>query len=367
MKKIYVSGSKVSVLEVDRIEDKLPLGNYNIEQNPMTGEVYLTIMSDLKMPETEFVDTSVVDKWLTSFKHFDSNLGILLSGLKGAGKTVLAKKLCIKSGLPVLHLNSPVGCAALAGFLANPMFHNCVVFIDEFEKIIDQRDEQIASWLKLMDGGFNTKLLFLMTSNGDNMNDYLMNRLSRIKYRRHFNALSDDTIQRIIDEFLVDKQFEQNLKDTCMKITLLSIDILINIIQEINLFNKPASELVKDLNLINSKAGFDVQEEFNGEWLDAGYIYTDLAELEDEDLRRTWVDAKKREVRDELNRLTSITENKGKPIEQLLTKEQYKLFNTPNYHSFDEPVISKDKDGYIVLDGDYKFRFIPIVKSNMLF
>lgn len=365
MKKIYVAGSKVGVLEVDRVEDKLSVGNYNIQFDARTGEVSLSIMSDLKLPATEFLDTSIADRWLQSFKNFDTNLGILLSGLKGAGKTVLAKKLCIKSNLPVLHLNAPIPCSALSEFLANPMFHNCIVFIDEFEKVINQEDESIASWLKLMDGGFNTKLLFLMTSNGEEISDFLMNRLSRIKYRKHFTTLSDETIQRIIDEFLNDSQFEEDLKQTCNKISLLSIDILVNIIQEINLFHEPASEIVKHLNLVNARISMYSYEKYNGEWKECGYLYTDVSKLSNEVINRSWVETLSRSIRDKVN--AARYENNELSEYEILTKEEIEILNMSRYYEFKNPNVNRIKEDYIITEGNYEFKLVPVEKSNMLF
>lgn len=359
MKKVYVSGSKVGVIEVDNVANELPVGNYSIQFNDRTGEVYLKTMDDLKMPKTEFVDTLIVDKWLTSFNHYDSNLGILLSGLKGAGKTVMAKKLCIKSGLPVLHLNSPVPCAPLAEFLANPMFHNCIVFIDEFEKVINQEDKQIAAWLKLMDGGYNTKLLFLLTSNGDQINEYLMNRLSRIKYRKHFAALSDNTIQRIIDEFLENKEFEEDLKTTCNKVTLLSIDILINIIQEINLFNEPASEVVKHLNLVNSSCLYEVHEKIGNDWLPCNSIYMNISQLDSEEIVRKWIPEYRKKVDELLYVECKVLTD--------LEEEVIRTYKKDYYHSFKEPKLTKIKGGYLVEDDGCQFKICPMTRSNMLF
>ena len=39
MKKIFINGSTVGVVEVERIEETLPIGNYNIEFDERKGEV----------------------------------------------------------------------------------------------------------------------------------------------------------------------------------------------------------------------------------------------------------------------------------------------------------------------------------------
>ena len=91
MKKLFVNGNSVHLADVTNSVEKLEVANYKICQNPMTGEVYLTKILDPSIPPTEFVDTEIVDRWLKSFNNSSGNMGILLSGLKGAGKTVLAR------------------------------------------------------------------------------------------------------------------------------------------------------------------------------------------------------------------------------------------------------------------------------------
>ena len=360
MKKIIIAGSNVAVIEVDEVLNALPAGNYNINVNPMSGEIYLTKMEDLKLPETEFIDTSIIDVWLKSFNHHNSNLGILLSGLKGAGKTVLAKKLCKISNLPVLHLNQNVPMVGLSMFLSDPMFNNCIIFIDEFEKMINQnKDEEIAPFLKLMDGSYNTKLMFLLTSNRETLNDHLMNRLSRIKYRKHFTDLEEYTIERIINKYLVNQDFKEDLLNTCNKISFLSIDILINIIEEMNLFNSPSSEVIKNLNLVSESVYCDVSEIIDGEAFDCEHVKFDPSHVGNLEISRSWLNKVKK----------PLYEKRNEEGNESLTEEELTLLGEDNWTYFaDNAKVSKTKRSYFVEDMEGRlFKLTPYIKSNLIY
>ena len=70
----------------------------------------------------------------TSFKGRKGNLGILLEGLKGTGKSLQAKHLCKNAGLPVILFTADWHGPTLEKFLAR-IKQSAILFFDEFEKI----------------------------------------------------------------------------------------------------------------------------------------------------------------------------------------------------------------------------------------
>lgn len=367
MKKIISQGHTFTVADLEAIHDNLPKGNYVIDVNPQDDSLFLTKINDLRVPETNFVDDSIISRILTSFNNTNGNIGWLLSGLKGTGKTVLAKKLCIRSGMSIINVDKAVSLAALAEFLSNPMFSSCVVFIDEFEKTIDQDDEEIAPLLKLMDGNYGTHLLFILTANGDDINKYLMNRLGRIKYRSHFTSLSAETISAIIDEYLHDPNFKEDLMTTCLKIQEVTIDILVNIIEEINLFNIPASELVKSLNIVNSDVFYNVHEEINGVLYECGIHQLNLSKLYDESISRPFLGALKQEL---LKKYGGDEDDNSANSRNLFTKEEKRIYNLHFYHNFSSSLEISKKDGIVTIVDkalNATFKLKPSQHSNLIF
>ena len=74
--------------------DRLPPKTYTLEYDRMTG-CYLMEHSDLALSEKVYGEQeSKVKKVLNAFGRCERSLGVILSGDKGIGKTMFAKRLC---------------------------------------------------------------------------------------------------------------------------------------------------------------------------------------------------------------------------------------------------------------------------------
>ena len=89
-----------------QVSPMLDDGIYQIQQNPMSGELFLVRIAD----EFHFgfklygIDETLVKHVLDTYNKqpVKKNLGVLLNGAKGTGKTVTAKVMANKLGLPVI-------------------------------------------------------------------------------------------------------------------------------------------------------------------------------------------------------------------------------------------------------------------------
>jgi hypothetical protein len=192
------------------------------------GEYYLVETSDFKLPSKIYGDVSVTKRWLDSYNNnTHKNLGILLSGLKGSGKSILAQKLCVESKKPVLILTEAYYGSDFIEFLSSPVFEDCIIFIDEFEKIYP-KDKMPIDLLSLFDGNFTTRLIFLVTVNNINLvNEYMINRPGRIKYRKHYDNLEQSVIDEVLDDLLINKDHADSLLRQIRKLGIITFDILI--------------------------------------------------------------------------------------------------------------------------------------------
>jgi len=207
---IIQSGHRFTLTDVSATHNKLPVGNYMLKRDPRSGEFYLVQKEAFVMPTKVYGDHSIVDRWLKSWKHNSSkNLGILLAGLKGTGKTITSQKFCMESNMPVILVGEPFEGTEFVDFLTDPKLGECIIFIDEFEKVYN-RDNQY-DMLSLMDGNFSTKLVFLLTVNEERISDYLINRLNRIKYRKSYGDLEFDIIEEVIDDMLINKDHKESI------------------------------------------------------------------------------------------------------------------------------------------------------------
>ena len=238
--------------------DKLPTGNYLLKFDPNSG-FYLERKPDFHIPSKLYGDMSIVYRWKAAFEQTPKNLGILLTGYKGTGKTLTAEYLCHVMKVPVIFISSPYSGPEFENFMCNPALSGSIVFIDEYEKYYNHDHDNSEALLGLMDGVFNTHLLFLLTVNSYyEVSDKLKNRLSRVKYAKSYESLDESVVEDIIEDLLINKDFKKDLKETLDVVTKLSMDILISLIKDVNFFNEAPSICVKHLNIVPEERYYDI-------------------------------------------------------------------------------------------------------------
>lgn len=213
--------------------------------------------AEFNLPEKIYGNLdSLVQRVQDTFKLRSGNLGVLLSGIKGNSKTTLAKMICKNSGLPVILITEPFTGDGFKSYLSG-MKEEVIIFIDEFEKVYNTPELQME-FLSILDGVFEGKKIFLFTTNNAEINEFLRNRPSRIFYHFKFDNLSNEVIDEIIEAELTDKTFEQDLRGIIQILGSVSIDVLLNIIDEVNRYSKSPKELIKGLNVEVEQMHFSV-------------------------------------------------------------------------------------------------------------
>lgn len=277
--KIIQSGNKFVFQDVTNVYDKLPKGNYLLNYDPNTGQYYLIKKEDFKLPKKLYGDHSEINRWLTSYRNNDKNLGIVLDGIKGTGKTITAQKLCIESELPVIIINQAYKGTTFIDFMSSPVINECIIFIDEYEKIYSNNvgaHNDSTDFLSLMDGNYKSHKIFLLTANDFNINQFLINRPSRIKYRKSYNNLDTEVLNNVIDDLLINKDHRDSIFEFFTKIDIYTFDLLVTVINEMNLFNEDALVVGKYLNLQANKSTYLVYEIIDGKELKCGAINLSL-------------------------------------------------------------------------------------------
>lgn len=201
-------GKNFMVSETGQLDiyDSLPVGTYTISQD-INGNFYLETIDDFVNPSRLYGDTEKhADRILSTFKDRDASTGVLLTGEKGSGKSLLAKVLSAKSaldGIPTIVINKPWFGDSF-NMLIQEINQPCVILFDEFEKVYD-RDSQ-EKILTLLDGMFPTKKLFILTCNDlGRVDTHMVNRPGRIYYMLEFNGLDESFIHEYASENLKNK------------------------------------------------------------------------------------------------------------------------------------------------------------------
>ena len=186
------------------IHDQLPSQVYQVGFNQLTGP-FLSKYSDIEVNEKVYgVHEAKVNKVLNAYKQFQRNLGIILSGDKGIGKSLFAKLLaieCASRGMPVVIVSSYF--PGIADYIAS-IEQEVMVMFDEFDKTFSMKDgDAQAEMLTLFDGLAQGKKMYVITCNClTGLNDYLVNRPGRFHYHFRFQYPTPQEIRQYLSDKL---------------------------------------------------------------------------------------------------------------------------------------------------------------------
>lgn len=238
--------------------DTLPARSYHLRFSDNKG-FFLTTAEDVKNAEKVYGDLEEkADKVFKAYEKSDRSLGVLMSGKKGIGKTMMARILCERAnqmGLPVIIVQfAKGGIAHFLGTIQQPV----LILFDEFEKMFRTREmsEERAEaggspeMLSLLDGLYNEKWLFVFTCNNVyDVSSYLIGRPGRIHYHFKFNVPSEDEIRAyLLDKIPEEKHNQIQAVVNFSRYAEVNYDALRAIAFEFNLGND-FHDFIDDLNI----------------------------------------------------------------------------------------------------------------------
>lgn len=257
--KIIKSGTTYRIYDESLVVlDSLPALTYNVCFSEFEG-FSLEKHSSIEAREEKIygVHEKKVEKVLRRFNNSSKNLGVILSGDKGIGKSLFARLLSQKAmdmGYPVIIVKEYI--AGIEDFL-DSIEQEVIVLFDEFDKTFAKKNDSFNPqdrMLSLFDGISSGKKLFIITCNEYNyLSDYLINRPGRFHYHFRFEYPSSTEI----DEYLKDKLDEKYYSEIPKVISFarkinLNYDCLSAIVLELNNGEK-FEEAIQDLNIIKEK------------------------------------------------------------------------------------------------------------------
>lgn len=258
MKAIQI-GSKFEIYGDDlKTHNFLPPQVYTVKFAKMTG-FYLELHSPFSVDEKIYgVHLQKVDKVLNAFKRFNRNLGVILSGHKGIGKSIFARMLGMKAveqGIPVIIVEEYF--PGIASYIES-IEQEVMVFFDEFDKTFSKNDDEgdgsnpQTSLLSLFDGVASGKKLFVITCNNIySLSEYFVNRPGRFHYHFRFKYPSAEEIQEYLRDKLAEKYWPEieTVIEFSRRIDL-NYDCLRAIAFELA-SGASLYEAIKDMNIIN--------------------------------------------------------------------------------------------------------------------
>lgn len=208
-------------------------------------------------------------------KERNVNTGVLLSGIKGSGKTLQAKvisnKLRVSYNIPTIIVSDAFDSAMLSLFLKD-ITDPAVILFEEFEKMYKSfgsndryRDEDVQSGsnariglrdsqeglLTLLDGVMNSNKLFIFTCNSHlYVNDLLLNRPGRVWYHFKYLGLDEDVIKDYCKEKLKNVDYMEQIQQISDFLDEgFTFDVMASLVEEVNRYEVEPLEAVQVLNI----------------------------------------------------------------------------------------------------------------------
>lgn len=200
------------------------------------------------------LETSLIERVAKTYANTENgNIGILLNGLKGTGKTVSAKIMCNRLAQPVVIVDAHYeNCH---NFL-NSIPENITILIDEYEKVFGEASDMLT----IMDGALNSayRRVFIFTTNNLYVDGNLIQRPGRIRYLKKFRDLAPEVVEEIVDDILQHKQF----KDECVRfissLEVITVDIVKAVILEVNIHEEPPEAFANVFNVVKLKGKYNI-------------------------------------------------------------------------------------------------------------
>ena len=254
---------RVATKESMDLHDALPVGNYTIKMDQFEN-FFLEHIEDFDVPSKVYGNVlRQTDRVINTFNNRGKSTGVLMTGEKGSGKTMLSKNICIemaKQGVPTIVINQP-WFGEKFNTLIQSIQQPAIVLFDEFEKVYDR--EQQEQMLTLLDGVYSTQKLFILTCNDRwRVDSHMRNRPGRIYYYFDFKGLEEEFIREYCRDNLNNKSHIDTLANIAGVFSAFNFDMLKATVEEMNRYDESPQEALRVLNVraeFDSGTAYDVK------------------------------------------------------------------------------------------------------------
>ena len=227
--------------------------SYVLKYDSWNEYSYLVENQKLELPANYYCseeDKNFINRVLSYYNNTSkSNIGVMLQGLKGTGKSICAKKLALDSNVPVIIVHQEYPVAKLSDFLDTIDDSLCIIF-DEIEK--NKRMWDTNRLLSFLDGiQHSGKRLVIFTCNSDSeLSEFINDRCSRIRYKRVYSSMSEASVRELCLREIKDEKFAKVVHEFIMNtFKIRSFDNVLSFIEEV--LNSDSEDLFEIVGILN--------------------------------------------------------------------------------------------------------------------